>query len=129
MLALLIPGAIGFGFSLTGEGDLMIAMAVFGATISYALMMASHIVLRLKEPDLERPYRTPGGTYTSGIAFALAIIAFISTFLVNVEAAAWSALFYFVLIAYFGLYSRHHLVAAAPEEEFAAIAQAEAEIK
>lgn len=129
VLALIIPGAIGFGFSLTGEGDLMIAMAVFGATISYALMMASHIVLRLKEPDLERPYRTPGGIYTSGIAFVLAIIAFTSTFLVNVEAAAWSALFYFVLIAYFGLYSRHHLVAAAPEEEFAAIAQAEAEIK
>ena len=92
-------------------------------------MMASHIVLRLKEPDLERPYRTPGGIYTSGIAFALAIIAFISTFLVNVATAAWSALFYFVLIAYFGLYSRHHLVAAAPEEEFAAIARAEAEIK
>ena len=54
-------------------------------------MMASHIVLRLKEPDLERPYRTPGGIYTSGIAFALAIIAFISTFLVNVATAAWSA--------------------------------------
>jgi ethanolamine permease len=30
--------------------------------------------------------------------------------------------------AYFGLYSRHHLVAAAPEEEFAAIESAEAEL-
>ena len=51
------------------------------------------------------------------------------SFVISGDFAAWSALFYFVLIAYFGLYSRHHLVAAAPEEEFAAIARAEAEIK
>ncbi len=123
-LALIIPGGIGFLFSLTGEGDLMIAMAVFGATISYALMTLSHIILRYKEPDLERPYRTPGGPLTSGTAFVLAIVAFASTFLVNLEAAAWGSVFYLVLILYFFFYSRHHLVAEAPEEEFAAIAAA-----
>ena len=123
-LALIIPGGIGFLFSLTGEGDLMIAMAVFGATISYALMTLSHIILRYKEPDLERPYRTPGGSLTSGTAFVLAIVAFASTFLVNLEAAAWGSVFYLVLILYFFFYSRHHLVAEAPEEEFAAIAAA-----
>ena len=84
-LALIVPGVIGFGFSLTGEGDLMIAMAVFGATISYALMTLSHMLLRVKEPELERPYRTPGGMLTSGVAFVLSIIAFISTFLVNLQ--------------------------------------------
>lgn len=119
--ALVIPGLIGFAFSLTGEGDLMIAMAVFGATISYALMTFSHILLRYKEPDLERPYKTPGGVITSGIAFVLSIVAFLSTFVVNLDAAIWSALFYAVLLTYFGVYSRHHLVASAPEEEFAAI--------
>jgi len=127
-IALIVPGLIGFGFSLTGEGDLMIAMAVFGATISYALMTLSHILLRLREPDLPRPYRTPGGTFTAGTAFILSLIAFVSTFLVNLDAALWSALFYLILIGYFALYSRHHLVAQAPEEEFAAIAAAEAEI-
>lgn len=127
-VALIVPGLIGFGFSLTGEGDLMIAMAVFGATISYALMTLSHILLRLREPDLPRPYRTPGGTFTAGTAFTLSLIAFVSTFLVNLDAALWSALFYLILIGYFALYSRHHLVAQAPEEEFAAIAAAEAEI-
>ena len=30
---------------------------------------------------------------------------------------------------YFGFYSRHHLVAEAPEEEFALIAKAEAELE
>ncbi|MBT4521835.1 MAG: ethanolamine permease [Halieaceae bacterium] len=127
-MALVVPGVIGFGLSLTGEGDLMITMAVFGATISYAMMTLSHIILRSKEPALDRPYKTPGGVYTAGLAFGLAVIAFASTFVVNLEAAMWSAIFYVVMIAYFGFYSRHHLVAQAPEEEFEAIAQAEAEL-
>jgi ethanolamine permease len=127
-LALVVPGLIGFGLSLTGEGDLMITMAVFGATISYALMTLSHMILRRKEPDLERPYRTPGGSVTSGIAFVLSIAAFASTFLVSTEAAIWSGVFYAVMVAYFACYSRHRLVARAPEEEFEAIARAESEL-
>jgi ethanolamine permease len=127
-MALIVPGILGFLLSLTGEGDLMITMAVFGATISYALMMLSHIILRLKEPELERPYRTPGGVITTGIAFFLAIIAFVSTFVVSFEAALWSGVFYAILVAYFTIYSRHHLVAKVPEEEFAAISKAESEL-
>ena len=128
VLALVVPGAIGFLLSLTGEGDLMLTMAVFGATISYALMTLSHIVLRRREPDLPRPYLTPGGTLTSGVACVLAIVAFISTFLASLEAALWSAVFHGLMVAYFGFYSRHHLVASAPEEEFEAIARAEEEL-
>jgi len=66
VLALVIPGIIGFALSLTGQGDLLILVAVFGATISYVLMMASHITLRLRRPDLHRPYRTPGGIFHLG---------------------------------------------------------------
>ena len=32
-------------------------------------------------------------------------------------------------MAYFGLYSRHHLVANSPDEEFAALAAAEDDLK
>ncbi|NOX68879.1 MAG: ethanolamine permease [Gammaproteobacteria bacterium] len=128
-MALVVPGLLGFLLSLTGEGDLMITIAVFGATISYAMMMLSHIILRKKEPEMERPYRTPGGVLTSGIAMLLALGALASTFVVSQEAAMWSAVFYAVMVAYFVFYSRHHLVAGAPEEEFAAIASAEAELK
>ncbi len=128
-MALIVPGIFGFLLSLTGQGDLMITMAVFGATISYALMMLSHIILRKKEPDLTRPYRTPGGTLTTGIALALSLIAFASTFVVSLEAALWSGVFYAVLVAYFVFYSRHHLVAKSPDEEFAAINDAESELK
>ena len=47
---------------------MLINIAVFGATVSYVLMMVSHIVLRIREPELERPYRTPGGVVTTAVA-------------------------------------------------------------
>ena len=64
-LALIVPGVIGFALSLTGKGDLLLNMAVFGAAVSYVLMMVSHIVLRRREPNMPRPYRTPGGGLTT----------------------------------------------------------------
>lgn len=126
--SLIVPGVMGFALSTTGQGDLMITMAVFGATISYALMMLSHILLRIREPDLERPYRTPGGIFTTGTALVLAVVAFASTFVVSLESALWAGVFYAALLAYFVLYSRHHLVAKSPDEEFSAIATAESEL-
>jgi ethanolamine permease len=101
---------------------------VFGATVSYVLMMLSHIVLRSREPDLERPYRTPGGTATSGVALVLAVAAVIATFLVDTKAAFITLGVYAAAALYFGVYSRHHLVASAPEEEFEAIEAAERQL-
>ena len=124
-LALVVPAVIGFALALTGQGDVLINMAVFGATISYVLMMVSHIRLRRTAPDLERPYRTPGGTATTGVALVLAATAVVATFLVDVRAALLALGAYALMLAYFGLYSRHHLVASAPEEEFDAVASAE----
>ena len=92
-------------------------------------MMLSHIVLRRTQPDLPRPYRTPGGTVTSSVALVLAALAVVATFLVDVVAALCALGAYALLLLYFALYSRHHLVATAPEEEFAALAEAEAELK
>ena len=116
-VALIVPGIIGFLLSLSGQGDLLILIAVFGATISYVMMMASHIALRLREPNLERPYRTPGGILTSGIALVLACVAVVAGFLVDPRVVIGAAVVYAIFIAYFGFYSRHHLVAAAPGEE------------
>ncbi len=116
-LALLVPGVIGFLLSLTGQGDLLILVSVFGATISYVLMMASHIALRIKEPNLERAYRTPGGAVTSGIALVLACVAVVAGFLVDPRVVIGAAIVYAIFVAYFAFYSRHHLVAAAPGEE------------
>ncbi|UNO39120.1 ethanolamine permease [Streptomyces sp. MST-110588] len=129
-LGLLVPGAIGFTLAVaSGDGARMLNAAVFGATISYALMALSHIVLRRREPELRRPYRTPGGVLTSSVALVLACAALVATFLVDVAAAVIALIVYGVALAYFALWSRHRLVASAPEEEFAALAAAEAELE
>jgi len=128
-LALIVPGSIGFALAaIVGDGDKLINIAVFGATVSYALMMVSHIVLRRREPGLERPYRTPGGTLTTGIALVLALCAVVATFMVDIAGAAVAAGILAVFLAYFWFYSRHRLVANAPEEEFALVQKAEAEL-
>jgi len=127
-LAIIIPGVIGFALSLTGEGDLLILMAVFGATISYVLMMLSHIKLRLSRPDMDRPYKTPGGIVTSGIALILALIAVIAGFLVDPKVWFMAAGIYIAFIVYFLVYSRHRLGQGTPEEEFENIRKAEREL-
>ena len=129
-VALLVPGTIGFLLAaVTEDGALLINIAVFGATVSYVLMMVSHIVLRRREPELDRPYRTPGGTLTTGVALALACLAVVATFFVDVKAAGITAVVFVVFLSYFWFYSRHHLVGSAPEEEFEAITSAESELR
>jgi ethanolamine permease len=128
-LALIVPGAIGFALSLTGQGALLLNMAVFGAALSYLLMMVSHIVLRRREPNMRRPYRTPGGALTTGFALVIAVLAVIATFLVDSVAAMCCLLVFGAFMLYFAVYSRHPLVANSPDEEFAMLAEAESELK
>ncbi|MCP2279241.1 ethanolamine permease [Nocardia amikacinitolerans] len=129
MLALIVPGIIGFALSLTGEGAMLLNMAVFGAALSYVLMMVSHIVLRIREPHMPRPYRTPGGIVTTSFALVIAAASVAATFLVDPKAALFTLGVFCAFLAYFGLYSRKHLVAKSPDEEFAALAKAEEELE
>ncbi|WP_194814304.1 ethanolamine permease [Nocardia sp. XZ_19_385] len=128
VLALIVPGVIGFALSLTGEGAMLLNMAVFGAAVSYVLMMVSHIVLRVREPNMPRPYRTPGGIATTAFALVIACGAVIATFLVDPVAAGWTLAAFCAFMLYFALYSRHRLVASSPDEEFAVLARAEEEL-
>ena len=126
--ALAIPAALGFLISLTREGDLIIAMAVVGATISYALMALSHILLRIKHPGMHRPYKTPGGVFTSSICLVLAVIALTGVYAFDPRAFNYTIVLYVIGALYYFLYSRNHLVAKTPEEEFEMLAAAENEL-
>ena len=135
-VALLVPGTIGFLLAGVLEanmgpaaGALLINIAVFGATTSYVLLNLSHIMLRRREPDLERPYRTPGGVVTTSVGLVLSVVAVVATFFVDIKAAGITAGVFVAALAYFWFYSRHHLVASAPEEEFAQITDAESGLK
>lgn len=111
------------------DGSLILNVAVFGACVSYALMNLSHVVLRKKAPNMERDYLTPGGIVTTGIGLVLACVAVVSTFFVDIVAATCVLGVFVVGIIYFRVYARKRLVANAPEEEFAALANAEAELR
>lgn len=126
--ALIVPGVLGFLASLSGEGDLMLAMAVVGATISYALMSLSHILLRVKNPEMPRPYKTPGGTLTSGTAFVLSLIALTGVYAFDPRAFVYTIILYVIGALYYFLYSKNHLVAKTAQEEFAMLEQAESDL-
>ncbi|MFD7011109.1 ethanolamine permease [Rhodococcus jostii] len=128
-LALVVPGVVGFLLSLSGKGALLLNMAVCAAAVSYVLIMLSHIILRRREPEMHRPYRTPGGSVTTGFALCVAVIAVVGTFLVDVVAALCCLGVFVIFLLYFALFSRHRLVANSPDEEFAALAQAQEDLR
>src|SRR6185436_15129236 len=67
--ALLAGSALGFAAALAiyltpkggSVGAALLNMAVFGAVLAYILQMVSFIVLRLRFPEMERPYRSRVG--------------------------------------------------------------------
>jgi len=106
-------------------GAALLNMAVFGAVISYALVMLSYIKLKISRPDLQRPHKSPLGIWGAAVGTVLAILALFACFSDPAyQPGIWGvAIFLIVAILYFLLYSRKHLVAQAPEEEEALLAR------
>ncbi|MFO0577662.1 MAG: ethanolamine permease [Polyangia bacterium] len=59
VLAVVVPAILGLGVVLTGKTDQAIGISTLGATILYVTSMISLLVLRRREPGLERPFRAP----------------------------------------------------------------------
>lgn len=138
--ALIVPAIVGYATirlvdalndGEVATGDLLMQIAVFAALISYVAMMVSHLVLRRRAPQLARPYRTPGYPFTPLVALVLSLLAMSSSLFYGEGAIAvvlGTAAMMGVGLLYFGLYSRHRLVAEAPEEEASLVRAAEAEL-
>ena len=108
---------------------LLINIAVFGATVSYVLLNLSHIVLRRPRtrPAARLPH--PGGAVTTGGRLVLCRGGRGGHLRGRCLAAVHHRGLFAAALAYFWFYSRHHLVASAPEEEFAQITEAESELQ
>ena len=127
---------IGLGCALviqfTGDdshvGSALLNMAVFGAVISYANVMLSYIILKIKQPDLERPYQSPLGIPGAALGLVLSLVALAATMAEMLPAIIGVALFIVIGLIYFFAYSRFHLVASAPEEEAVLLQNAEKEL-
>jgi ethanolamine permease len=101
-------------------GGTLLNMAVFGAMISYALQGLSFILLRIRMPNIPRPYRSPFGMVGAALTIVIALWTMYYQFqdpayLKGVYAAlAW----YVAGLIYFAAVGRHRLVLS-PEEQFA----------
>jgi ethanolamine permease len=101
-------------------GGTLLNMAVFGAMISYMMQASAFIRLRLKLPDIERPYRSPLGIPGAAVTIVIAAITIYFQLLDPVYRAGvvGAAIWYALGITYFAFLGRHRLVLS-PEEEFA----------
>lgn len=128
-IALLAGAALGYavayGIHALGPehpvGAVLLNMAVFGAVIAYALQMLSYVLLRIRFPHIDRPYRSPLGVPGALIALAISVITLIALFVtdpVYQKVVLGAAVWYGLGLLWFALYARRKLVLA-PEESFA----------
>ena len=128
-VALLVGAALGyavaFGIHSLGQdhpvGAVLLNMAVFGAVIAYALQMLSYILLRIRLPDIERPYRSPLGIPGAVTALGIAVVTLVALFVTDPiyrKVVIGAAIWYGLGLLWFALYARRKLVLA-PEESFA----------
>ncbi len=127
--ALLVGAALGYGAALAIHslgsdhpvGAVLLNMAVFGAVISYILQMLSYILLRVRFPDLPRPYRSPLGIAGAVVALVLALLTLVTLFVsdpVYANVVVGAAVWYAAGLIYFAVWARRRLVYS-PEEAFA----------
>jgi ethanolamine permease len=83
--ALLLNMVIGIIALFTGKTGDIITIAVFGAILLYIFAMIAVLVLRKKEPDLERPFRVPMYPYFPIIALVIAVISMIAMITLNIK--------------------------------------------
>ena len=128
--ALIVGALLGYAVALaihrlgpeSPVGAVLLNLAVFGAVISYVLQMLSFILLRIRLPDMERPYKSPLGIPGAALALAIAALTLVALFLadpVYQKVALGAALWYALGLLYFAVYGRKRLVYS-PEEAFAA---------
>ena len=101
-------------------GGALLNMAVFSAMLSYVLQSASFILLRIRRPNLKRPYIRPFGKTGAWITIIIALVTIYYQLQdVSYRVAVFSAIAYLIIgLIYFGLHGRHRLILS-PEEEFA----------
>ena len=108
--------AIALPLSLFGDAARLVVISFASAALAYLLLMASHIALRIREPHLIRPFATPGGRLTSGIAFVLSFVVLGVSLSLDRRETGVAGAIVAAFIGYFWLYSRHHIDPTAPEE-------------
>ncbi|MBL8230944.1 MAG: amino acid permease [Bryobacterales bacterium] len=118
-VALIFGGAAGLALCFLAQqysrtvGAALLNMAVFGALLSYILVLLSYWRLKVDRPQLRRPYLSPLGTAGAVTGIALALICLAATFAVPSfrPGVIGTMVFIAIMLAYYWLYRRHHVEA------------------
>lgn len=113
--ALLVPGLFGLGVVLTGQTAMVITIAVLGSVVLYILSLISLFILRVKEPNLKRPFKV-WYPVIPAISFLMALFCLYSVVISSVPALKWAALVYAIAIAYYFIWGNKNIRPF--EEEF-----------
>lgn len=123
-LGLIVMFVLWFGLGAKQGGSViggtLLNMAVFGAMLSYISQSLSFIILRVRLPEIARPFKSPFGIFGAVVTIVIALATLFYQILDPVyrQGIAGVAVWFVVFTAYFALVGRHKLVLS-PEEEFA----------
>jgi APA family basic amino acid/polyamine antiporter len=114
-IALLVFGFIACLTMLPGQADFLGQIYAFGAMLSFTMAHASVIALRIKRPDVERPYRGPGTLRVRGRELPLFAVfgglgtaaAWIVVTILNFETFIAGSAWLLIGIASYVVYRRH----------------------
>jgi ethanolamine permease len=85
--ALVLNMVIGIIALFTGKTGDIITIACFGAIVLYVFAMIAVLVLRKKEPALERPFRVPMYPVFPIVALAIALVSLVAMISLNIKLA------------------------------------------
>jgi ethanolamine permease len=101
-------------------GGTLLNMAVAGAMLSYIAQAVSFILLRINQPNIDRPYVSPLGNAGAVVTIVIAAVTLLYQLADPVyRAGVVGVLIWFgIATLYFAFVGRHRLILS-PEEEFA----------
>jgi len=114
-IGILLFGAVAIVTLLPGQAEFLGNMYAFGAMLSFTIAHLAVIRLRLKEPDVERPYRGPGNARIAGRELPLFAVvggsgtaaAFVVVTVLNPEVAVAGTIWLALGLVIYLIYRRH----------------------
>ncbi|MCP1143962.1 ethanolamine permease [Lysinibacillus endophyticus] len=117
-MAIILPGFVGLLLVILFNPDDLILVSTFGALVSYITMNLSVLILRKKEPNLNRTFNTPLYPFTPIISLVFAIIAIFASFFANITFFFVCIIIFAIASLYYYVWARHRINEDAPEERF-----------
>lgn len=116
-VALISGGVVGLALCFLAQlysssvGAALLNMAVFGALLSYILVLWSYLRLKRGRPDLMRPYVSPLGSAGAAVGIVLAMVCLAATFAAPSfrPGVAGAAVFIGIMLVYYALFRRRYV--------------------